>query len=411
MRQLKYIASIEMGQSPPSTEYSLQPEVGLPFLQGTADFGSVHPEPRVYCATPTKVAKSNDILFSVRAPVGELNIADQSYGIGRGLCAVTCGERLEQRFAWWALHWARSQLAFVATGSTYEAVAVSDVSNIFLPFPPLAIQRAIAAYLDRETAKIDAMIDAKTRLLALLDEKRRAMITHAVTRGLDSAVPLRDSGVPWIGKVPEHWEVSLLRYYLSNIEQGWSPQSDNFPADEEEWGVLKVGAVNKWEFDPNENKRLPYELEPLSEYEIKSGDILISRANTTELLGSAVLVEEVRSKLLLCDKIYRLYLREGHIYPKYLVAYLRSTVARFSFERDANGASSSMQNISQSAVADLEILVPPFAEQVHIADYIENERKRIDLLQHITQKSIELLHERRAALIAAAVTGKIHALE
>jgi type I restriction enzyme, S subunit len=288
-----------------------------------------------------------------------------------------------------------------------KRVPTEFVYNFRISLPPLATQRAIAAYLDRETAKIDAMIDAKQRLLALLAEKRRALITHAVTRGLDPAAPMRDSGVPWIGEVPAHWEVSLLRYYLVKIEQGWSPQSDNFPADEEEWGVLKVGAVNNWEFNPKENKRLPSELEPLSEYEIKPGDILISRANTTELLGSAVLVEEVRSKLLLCDKIYRLYIRENQIYPKYLIAYLRSSVARFSFERDASGASSSMQNISQSAVADLIILVPPLTEQIKISQYIEIERTRIELLESTAKQTIDMLQERRAALIAAAVTGQI----
>ncbi|KPV54319.1 hypothetical protein SE17_04495 [Kouleothrix aurantiaca] len=295
------------------------------------------------------------------------------------------------------------------TGAAGQKRVPTDfVYNYRIALPPLPTQRAIATYLDRETARIDALIDAKQQLLALLAEKRRALITHAVTRGLDPDVPMRDSGVPWIGEVPAHWEVSLLRYFLVKIEQGWSPQSDNFPAEEDEWGVLKVGAVNNWEFNPKENKRLPNELEPLNEYEIKPGDILISRANTTELLGSAVLVDEIRSKLLLCDKIYRLYIRDDRIYSKYLIGYLRSSVARFSFERDANGASSSMQNISQSAVADLIILVPPLVEQAKISDYIEIERTRIDQLESTAKQTVDRLQERRTALIAAAITGQIY---
>ncbi len=105
--RLKYRARVEMGQSPPSTDYSSTPEDGLPFLQGTVDFGAASPIPRVYCMSPTKVARAGDILFSVRAPVGELNRADQDYGIGRGLCAIQVHQLFDRRFAWWALHEAR----------------------------------------------------------------------------------------------------------------------------------------------------------------------------------------------------------------------------------------------------------------------------------------------------------------
>jgi len=204
--RLKFLAQIEMGQSPPSTEYSLSPGSGLPFLQGTADFGQESPQVRVYCETPTKTAQTGDILFSVRAPVGELNIADLPVGIGRGLCGVQPGQRLHARFAWWCLHEARYQLDYVSTGSTYEAVAVEDVGNLPVVERPLAQQRAIADYLDRETARLDALVAAKERLLELLAEKRRALITRAVTRGLHPNAPpaiLASSGSdisPCIGK-------------------------------------------------------------------------------------------------------------------------------------------------------------------------------------------------------------------
>lgn len=182
----------------------------------------------------------------------------------------------------------------LSAGSAVGTLNRNYIHDLFIAVPPISEQRSIAHYLDHQTAKIDTLITAKQRLLKLLTEKRRALITHAVTRGLNPQAALRDSGVEWLGEIPIHWSLEKLKYHLTGIEQGWSPQSDSFPADKDEWGVLKVGAVNGWEFNPSENKRLPPELEPLPEYEIKPGDILISRANTTELLGSASLVEQVR---------------------------------------------------------------------------------------------------------------------
>lgn len=273
--------------------------------------------------------------------------------------------------------------------------------------PPVIDQKQISNYLDRETEKIDALIAAKKRLLKLLAEKRRSMITYAVTHGLKDDVPMKDSGVDWLGEVPAHWDIEYLKYNLSNIEQGWSPLSDNFPADVNEWGVLKVGAVNGWEFAPDENKRIPSDLSIPLEYEIKSGDILVSRANTTELVGSAALVKNVRSKLLLCDKLYRLILQGQRLLPEYLVFYLRSFPVRFEFERDSSGASSSMQNISQETLSNLWMAIPPVPEQQAIIEMIKTQLLFLKELEENSRKAIALLQERRTSLISAAVTGQI----
>jgi type I restriction enzyme, S subunit len=297
--------------------------------------------------------------------------------------------------------------ASMAGAAGQKRVPTEYVHNFLVDLPALSQQRQIAGYLDRETQKIDSLIAAKKRLLELLAEKRRALIAQAVTRGLTADVPMKDSGVEWLGKIPENWNVEHLKYHLSNIEQGWSPQSDNFPADLDEWGVLKAGAVNGWTFNANENKRIPAELDIPLEHEIKPGDILVSRANTTELVGSASLVKEVRPGLLLCDKIYRPILQGRRLSPDYLVFYLRSSAARFEIERDATGASSSMQNISQGTISNLWIPIPPVHEQLSIVTYIENQLSLFEKLELTTQQGISLLQERRTSLISAAVTGQL----
>jgi type I restriction enzyme S subunit len=171
--------------------------------------------------------------------------------------------------------------------------------------------------------------------------------------------------------------------------------------------VLKVGAVNEQEFNPRENKALPSSESPVARYEIRSGDFLVSRANTRELLGSAALVGSVRPQLLLCDKLYRLAIRDDHLLPEYLLYFLRSKPGRAQLEREATGSSPSMQNIGQSAIRNLWISLPPLSEQRVVAAYLSRWRHRINTAITTIQTGIDRLREYRAALITAAVTGQI----
>ena len=183
--RLKYLAVLTMGQSPPSGAVQTDP-VGFPFLQGCAEFGSDYPSADRYCCSPPKVAQKQTILLSVRAPVGEINVADKEYGIGRGLCAVQPNPRWYDRFAYWQLHvLARRDLKKVATGSTYGAVSVDNVADLNLMIPPYAEQRAIATFLDWVTAKIDGLVEKNQVLIDRLREKRQALITAAVTGQID----------------------------------------------------------------------------------------------------------------------------------------------------------------------------------------------------------------------------------
>jgi type I restriction enzyme S subunit len=274
-------------------------------------------------------------------------------------------------------------------------------------FPSSNVQRLIANYLDLEIVRIDALVAEKEHMLALLEEKRAALISRAVTCGLNPNAPLKPSGLDWLGDIPMHWGVDRLKYHLRTIEQGWSPQCDNSPAEPEEWGVLKVGSVNSWVFDPTENKRLPEKIDPLTEYEIKYGDVLMSRANTTQLLGSVACVPEIKARLLLCDKLYRLQVVVESVDREFLVAVLRSKSGRFQLEREASGTSGSMQNIGQDTVQNCRIAVPPIKEQKKIVKFISEFRNESKQLEVSMEKSISLLKERRAALITAAITGQI----
>ena len=213
----------------------------------------------------------------------------------------------------------------------------------------------------------------------------------------------KDSGVEWLGEVPRHWAVKRLKFELLGIEQGWSPQCEARLAAPDEWGVLKVGCVNEASFNPEEHKALPSSETPLTQYEIRTGDVLMSRANTTELLGSAALVGEVRPRLLLCDKLYRLKIKSQEVHSSFLTHLLRSSVCRFQFERDATGASSSMQNIGLATIRESYIPFPNFQEQQRIAEWIDTETAKLDALITKKERLLELLAEKRSALSSNVV--------
>ena len=184
-KRLKYVANLNMGQSPPSEEYNSE-QLGKPFLQGNAEFGMHHPTPKIYCPTAKKHAIPNDILLSVRAPVGAINVANQEYGIGRGLCAI-CPQtnQLERRYAKYLLEVVRTELHVVATGTTYDAVTVDEVSNLACVVPPFSEQAQIANFLDRKTGQIDELVSAEQQKIERLKEYRQSLISEAVTGKID----------------------------------------------------------------------------------------------------------------------------------------------------------------------------------------------------------------------------------
>lgn len=284
----------------------------------------------------------------------------------------------------------------------------ADAFNEFkAPKPSLPEQREIVGFLDRETARIDNLIAEKQTFINLLKEKRQALISHVVTKGLDPNVKMKGSGIEWIGEVPEYWECVPLKRLIRNIEQGWSPECHSNPAKEDCWGVLKSGAVNGGVYQAQENKELPENLLPRPEIEVKDGDLIMSRASgSRELIGSAAYVYETRSKLMLSDKLFRLnYLDE--INPEFVSICLGSYPLRRQIELAIGGAEGLANNLSQSNIKRLFLAKPPKAEQDLIVSALKKRLEGFDRIVAETSRSIELLREHRTALISSAVTGKI----
>lgn len=269
-------------------------------------------------------------------------------------------------------------------------LTAEKLAAIPLPLPSSPEQRAIADHLDRETAEIDRLIAALERFIGLLQERRQAVVEHELAEVVPAAPGTR------------------LKHLVRSVRQGWSPQCFPWPADGvQTWAVLKAGAANRGVFRPEENKELPEDLEPRPSTVVRRGDLLVSRANTRDLVGSAAVVSGDYPRLMLSDKLYALALDESKAVPRYVAHLMASRRVRDLIEMAASGASSSMLNISRDDIVNLPMNVPDLAEQHLILKHLDEETAEIDNLITKTQRHIELVRERRRALITAAVTGQI----
>ncbi|WP_411845085.1 hypothetical protein AAFN60_14525 [Roseibacillus persicicus] len=298
-----------------------------------------------------------------------------------------------------------------------KSISYEQFGSLPLLCPPLPEQIQIAKFLDYETAKIDELIEKQQELIALLKEKRQAVISHAVTKGLPPEAaqkaglnphpPLKDSGIEWLGEVPEHWDTLPLKFLLIGIEQGKSPDCEARLALPNEWGVLKSGCINRGVFNEDEHKTLPKTLRPLATAEVKTGDLLMSRASgSKDLIGSVGLVEQVRPKLMLSDKIFRLKPTTQAL-PSFIWRAAGSTPLREQIELSINGAEGLANNITKDSIKGLFFACPPMEEQRLIVEYLEQRLLKFKELEDSAEAQITLLQERRTALISAAVTGKI----
>lgn len=296
---------------------------------------------------------------------------------------------------------------FNKTGSTIVHLYQDTFVNFSYASPQICDQLKISTFLDHETAKIDNLIEKQQQLIELLKEKRQAVISHAVTKGLNPNAPMKDSGVEWLGEVPEHWGVMQMRHAIVRIEQGKSPECEARNAEDDEWGVLKSGCVNGGLFNEKEHKALPISIKPNIENEVHPGELIMSRASgSADLIGSMAFIYSCRDKLLLSDKTFRV-IPTKKILPEFLSFIMGSLPMRNQIKLSINGAEGLANNITKESIKSFYIVVPCFNEQVEIVSLINERNKIFEQLEVKLSNSLRFLQERRTALISAAVTGKI----
>jgi type I restriction enzyme S subunit len=272
-------------------------------------------------------------------------------------------------------------------------------------FPPIDEQAAIAAFLDRETAKIDELIAEQEKLIALLAEKRHATISHAVTRGLNNNVPLKDSGVAWLSEVPVHWEVKKLRY-IANVVRGASPRPAGDPrffASDDEFGVncpwVTVAEVTK-----DEDVFLKEVVEYLTptgvehSQSFEAGTLIFTNSGATLGVPKILAINCCANDGILA---FRNLSDKADI--RFVYYFLLTTTERLRTEMKQGGG---QPNLNTGIVKEISLALPPHDEQLQVVNFLEAEILKFDSLRAQAERTISLFKERRDALIAAAVTGQ-----
>jgi len=383
---------------------SLMANVGIIPYEEKGDVGNKKPEDLSKC----KLVSKGDLV------INSMNYGIGSYGLSElnGVCSpvyIVLRPRLDRiraRFAFRIFENRAFQTYAQSFGNgilEHRAAINWDIlKSIHVGVPPLEEQEAILTFLDRETGKIDALIAEQEKLLALLAEKRQATISHAVTKGLNPDVPLKDSGVAWLGEVPMHWELKQLKHVA---RQGTAIT----------YGIVQAG--------PHVEGGIPY---------IKTSDMAGDSLPTE---GYACTTPEIdqsysRSKVAAGDLVIAIRATVGKCLPVpqeldganltqgtakiapgdsvtsgFLLVAIRANASQAYFDSMAKGAT--FKEITIDALRRTPLAIPPFDEQVAITQFVEQKVGRLDALLLEAKRSIELLKERRSALIAAAVTGQI----
>lgn len=346
------------------------------------------------------------LLFSFKLSVGQVSIVGEAMYTNEAIATFLPSRDYVVGWAFYAFP------IFIPENSAiniYGARLLNQqrINDAFLPVPSLSEQQAIADYLDTETARIDDLIHEKDELIGLLREAQASAFATTVLRFANATVGVNCNRFTWLQSLPSNWRVAKVKHITLSVDQGISPQCESRPPDDGEWGVLKVGCVNTGDFNPMESKALPSDIEPIESITLLKGDVLISRANTKNLVGRAAMADKDYPRLMLSDKHYRLRLDQNECLSQYLVFVLTHGAVRVHIEERATGASASMLNIDRRTIMDLDVPLPPPDVQDEIVREVKRDRAALGRLIAHTHDEITLLKELRAATIADAVLGRI----
>ncbi|MEO5795598.1 MAG: restriction endonuclease subunit S [Rhodoferax sp.] len=310
----------------------------------------------------------------------------------------------EKRSLYWTLKAVTAHVEDQAHGIIGMVhVTKGDLGAICVPTPPVSEQTQIATFLDRETAKIDGLVAEQLRLMALLKEKRQAVITHAVTQGLNPDAPMKPSGVEWLGEVPAHWDVIALKR-IADVQTGVAKGKDHGSRTTISVPYLRVANVQDGYLNLETVATMDIPPEDLQRYALQPGDVLMNEGGDFDKLGRGHVWEGQIEPCITQNHVFAV--RPRKVASAWLNAVTGSNFAQFYFMTRSK-QSTNLASISSTNLMELPVILPPENEQVEILAFIANQSARFDTLTAEAQRAIALLQERHTALVSAAVTGQI----
>lgn len=369
MARLDELCTLNMGQSPDSASYN---EVGdgLPFFQGNADFGEVHPKIRVWCNAPTKIAHPGDILISVRAPIGAMNIADRECCIGRGLAALTVNENLCNRgYIWYAVGNKVDELNSKGTGSTFKAISKNVLGETEISLPSLDRQHHIASVLD----KLNSLISIRKQQLAKLDKLVKARFVEMF------GDPVQN---------PKSWPIHQLQEYilfLTSGSRGWS----QYFTDSGEYFITIKNVKNCCITLDDVQYVVPPDNAEAKRTKVQEGDLLISI--TADLGRTGVVTKEVADYgAYINQHLTCIRLDKKALHPLYVAYYMESEAGKMQFQsKNQTGVKA---GLNFDSISSLNLMVPPLNKQSDFVSFVAKVGRRKLTIQQSLDK-LEVLRK------------------
>lgn len=382
VKKLKECCTIIAGQSPESKYYNSNGD-GLPFFQGKADFGELYPSIRVYCSQPTKIAEKDDILLSVRAPVGPTNLAPCKVCIGRGLTAIRPSEVLLTRYVLLFFRYFEAQLASKGTGTTFKAITQDVVKNLEIPIPHLPEQERIVARIEELFSQLDAGVETLKKTKAQLAVYRQAVLKEAFgsVYGTECKIDdvCKEIKVGIVIKPTQYYVSSdgVFAFRNANVRRGYIDDCD--------WVMISKEGHEK-------NRKS----------EVHTGDVLISRSGAN--LGMASPVSKRFDGYNAIDVVIAVPNTEK-IIPAYLAHYTNSPMGRSIVKKNERGAAQGHLNVS--AYGRLPIAVPSLNYQQAIVDIIDGKMSVCDSIEQTVDAALQQAEAMRQSILKQAFGGAL----
>ncbi|QNU43005.1 restriction endonuclease subunit S [Mixta calida] len=399
---LKRLCSLITGLTPPTQNEDNYADEGYPWVRpedlNESGFGT-HASKYVSDIgwKLLRHIKPNSTLICCIGTIGKCGYVKETVSTNQQITAATFRDC--ERFNYYLLQAARAQLEELATGNVLKILNSERLGALNVVKMNRKEANTIAKFLDHETKKIDNLIEKQQQLIELLKEKRQAVISHAVTKGLNPDVPMKDSGVEWLGEVPEHWIIKRLKHISPKVGVGLVINPSTYTKDE---GVYFIfgGDVKEFGFDLTKTRRIsPQDSNKLLPSRLNSRDLVSVRVGYPGI--TSVVTDDLEGSN--CASI--IIIRRGSYNSDWLCAAMNVWVGRQQVDLASYGAAQKQFNVSDAI--EFVFPVPPINEQNDIADFVQKTLNKFDDLTQKAFKQIELLQERRTALISAAVTGKI----
>lgn len=385
--------TIIAGQSPESKYYNTD-GIGIPFFQGKADFGELYPTIRVYCSQPTKIAEKDDILLSVRAPVGPTNLSPGTVCIGRGLTAIRPSEILDLKYLLYFFRYFEAQLQQKGTGTTFKAITQDIIKNLEVQIPSMTKQKLIVARIEELFSELDNGVETLRKTKQQLAVYRQAVLQEAFSGNLTKSELLK---------------FGVLGSYIEKPRYGTSKRCD-YNQGGDSTAVYRIPNIDYVAgcIDHGDIKYASFTDSQVQDLHLENGDLLIIRSNgSASLVGRAAIIKENDTKGIFAGYLMRLRIKNKSVLaPRFLLFYLQSHKAREYIENKAK-STSGVHNINSAEVCGLEIPVFDYAQQLKVVEAIEARLSVCDNIEKTVNTALQQAEAMRQSILKQAFEGRL----